>query len=216
MCTLLQKLKLYRKKKTLRASEGDCERVEQARKEWLEKAQDIDPRRFVFLDETGTNLGMTRLYARAEGQARAHGSAPKNQGQNVSVIGSIRLDGEITAMNFPGSLDGEAFHVYAKEILAPTLRPGDVLVMDNLSVHQNKRACNVIEACGAEILFLPPYSPRLNPIEECWSKVKTILRTIAARTSEALDDGITYALNAITPSDAQGWFEHSGYVVPSA
>jgi transposase len=200
-------------KKTLRASEGDCERVEQARKEWLERAQNIDPNRFVFLDETGTNLGMTRLYGRAEGQARAHGSAPKNHGENVSLIGSIRLNGEITAMNFPGSLDGEAYHVYAKEILAPTLRPGDILVMDNLSVHKNKNACDVIEATGAEIWFLPPYSPRLNPIEETWSKVKTILRTIAARTKDALDDGITYALNEITPSDAQGWFEHSGYVV---
>ncbi len=119
-------------------------------------------------------------------------------------------------MNFSGSLDGEAFHAYAKEILAPTLRPDDILVMDNLRVHKNKRACDVIEATGAKIWFLPPYSPRLNPIEETWSKVKSILRTFAARTHEALDAGITNALNAITPSDARGWFEHSGYVISSA
>lgn len=156
---------------------------------------------------------MARRYARAEGQARAHGSVPKNPGENVSVIGSIRLDGYMTAMNFPGSLDGEAFHAYAKEILAPTLRPGDIVVMDNLRVHQNQPARNVIEARGAEIWYLPPYSPKYNPIEECWSKVKTILRTISARTRDALDDGITYALNAITPSDARGWFGHSGYVM---
>jgi len=159
---------------------------------------------------------MTRRYARAEGQARACGSAPKSHGVNVSVIGSIRLDGSMTAMNFPGALDGEAFQVYAKEILCPALRSGDILVMDNLRVHQNKGVRDLVEACGAEILYLPPYSPQFNPIEECWSKVKTILRSIGARSKDALDDGISSALNAITPSDAKGWFEHSGYVISSA
>jgi transposase len=215
MCELLQQLKLYRKKKAIHASEGDCPRVESARKAWFEKIATIDSRSFVFIDETGVNLGMTRRYARAEGQARAHGSAPKSPGQNVSVIGSIRLDGSMTAMNFPGALDGEAFHVYAKEILCPTLRCGDIVVMDNLRVHQNKRVRDLIEACGAEIWYLPPYSPKFNPIEECWSKFKSILRTIAARTREALDDGISYALNAVTPSDARGWFEHSGCPIPA-
>src|SRR5271154_1796967 len=215
MCDLLQQLKLYRKKKAINASEGDCPRVESARKAWIEKIATIDSRSFVFIDETGVNLGMTRRYARAEGQARAHGSAPKSPGENVSVIGSIRLDGSMTAMNFPGALDGEAFHVYAKEILCPTLRCGDIVVMDNLRVHQNKRVRDLIEACGAEIWYLPPYSPKFNPIEECWSKFKSILRTIAARTREALDDGISYALNAVTPSDARGWFEHSGCPVPA-
>ena len=203
------------KKKTLRATEGDCEKVDEARKEWIKKTRDIDSNRFIFLDETGTNLAMTRRYARAEGQARAHGYAPKNQGENVSLIGSIRLDGEITAMNFTGSLDGDAYCVYAKEILCPSLRAGDIVVMDNLRVHQNKFVRDMIETCGAEVWYLPPYSPKLNPIEECWSKVKTILRTIAARTRDALDDGITYALNAITSSDARGWFEHSGYAISS-
>jgi transposase len=216
MCDLLQQLKLYRKKKAIHASEGDCPRVESARKAWLEKIATIDSRSFVFIDETGVNLGMTRRYARAEGQARAHGSAPKSPGENVSVIGSIRLDGSMTAMNFPGALDGEAFHVYAKEILCPTLRCGDIVVMDNLRVHQNKRVRALIEACGAEIWYLPPYSPKFNPIEECWSKFKSILRTIAARTREALDDGISYALNAVTPSDSRGWFEHSGCLIHAA
>jgi transposase len=170
----------------------------------------------VFIDETGVNLAMTRRYARAEGQERACGCAPKKPGENVSVIGSIRLDGSITAMNLPGALDGEAFHVYAEKILCPTLRSGDIVVMDNLRVHQNKRVRDLIEACGAEIWYLPPYSPKYNPIEECWSKVKSILRTIAARTREALDDGISYALNAVTPSDARGWFEHSGCPIPAA
>jgi len=158
---------------------------------------------------------MARRYARAEGEARAHGSAPKNQGENVSIIGSIRLDGEITAMNFTGSLDGEAFYAYAKEILCPTLRPGDIVAMDNLRVHQNKRVRDLIEAQGAELRYLPPYSPRLNPIEECWSKVKTILRTIAARTREELDEAITIALNAVTATDTRGWFGDSGHIIPA-
>jgi len=203
-------------KKTLRATEGDCEKVEQARIAWEERTRGIDPERFVFIDETGSNLGMTRRYGRAEGEARAHGHAPKNPGENVSIVGSIRLDGEMTAMNFPGSLDGKAFHVYAEKILCPSLRSSDIVVMDNLSVHKNQGVHDLIEATGAQVWYLPPYSPHLNPIEECWSKVKTILRTIAARTREALDEGITKALNAITPSDAQGWFSHSGYVIASA
>jgi len=172
----------------------------------------IDPTHLVFLDETGTNLGMTRRYARAEGQNRARGTAPKNPGENISVIGSLRWDGEITAMNFAGSLDGEAYYAYAKEILCPSLRPGDIVVMDNLRVHQNQRVRDLLEECGAQVWYLPPYSPHLNPIEECWSKLKTILRTIAARTRDALDIGISHALNEITPSDARGWFEHSGYI----
>jgi len=206
----------YTEKKTLRASEGDCERVEQARKAWTEKTREIDPNRFVFVDETGTHLGMTRLYARALGQARAYGSAPKKPGENISLIGSIRLNGEVTAMTFPGGLDGEAFYAYAENIFCPTLRTRDIVVMDNLRVHQNKSVRDLIEAQGAELWYLPPYSPRLNPIEECWSKEKTILRTIAARSRETLDDAIAYALNAVTPSDIRGWFEHSGYVMSSA
>jgi transposase len=245
MCTLLIRLKLYRKKKTLRASEGECERVEQARQEWNERIEGIDPNRLVFLDETmlirltspprtegalnsasgavnrismdetGVNLGMTRRYARAEGEARAHGSAPKNHGKNETIVGSIRINGEMTALHFPGSLNGEAFHTYTEKILCPHLTASSIVVMDNLRAHQNKRAIAAIEATGAKIWFLPPYSPKLNPIEECWSKIKTILRTIAARTREALGEGITQALNAVTPSDAHGWYEHSGYVAAS-
>jgi transposase len=126
------------------------------------------------------------------------------------------LDGKITAMNFPGALDGDVFHAYAKQIFCRTLRPGDIVVLDNLRVHQNKRVRDLIEARGAELWYLPPYSPHLNPIEECWSKAKTILRTIAARTRDALDEAIACALRAIMPSDARGWFEHSGYVISSA
>jgi transposase len=215
MCTLLKRLRLYRKKKTLRASEGECERVEQARQEWNERTEGIDPNRFVFLDETGVNLGMTRRYARAEGEARAHGSAPKNHGKNETIVGSIRINGEMTALHFPGSLNGEAFHTYTEKILCPHLTASSIVVMDNLRAHQNKHALAAIEATGAKVWFLPPYSPKLNPIEECWSKIKTILRTIAARTREALGEGITQALNAVTPSDSHGWFEHSGYIAAS-
>jgi len=155
---------------------------------------------------------MTRRYARAEGESRAHGFVPKNAGENISIVGTIRLGGALTAMNFPGSLDGEAYYTYAKNILCPTLHAGDIVVMDNLRVHQNQKVRDLFRQVGAELWYLPPYSPHLNPIEECWSKTKTILRTVAARSREALDIGITYALSQITASDIRGWFTHSGYL----
>ena len=203
-------------KKTLCASEGDCERVEQERQAWREKTASIDPKRLIFVDETGMNLAMTRRYARAEGQARAYGSAPKNPGKNISLIASLSVDGKMTGMSFPGALDGEAYHVYVEKILCPTLQPDDIVVVDNLRVHEDERVRALIQSCGAQLWFLPPYSPRLNPIEECFSKVKTILRSAAARTQEALENAITYALDTITPSDARGWFEDSGYRLSSA
>lgn len=199
-------------KKTLHATEGETLAVEEAREAWLQRILHIDPSRFVFVDETGVNLGMTRRYARAEGESRAHGSVPKNPGENVSLIGSIRLDGTWTGMHFPGSLDGEAFRVYVEDILIPSLRPNDIVVMDNLNVHKNPLAIDAIRSFGADLWFLPPYSPHLNPIEECWSKFKTLLRSIGARTKDALDNGITQALKHITANDAQGWFGHSGYI----
>lgn len=206
----------YTEKKTLHATERDSPRVVQMRENWKNDMENLDPNRLIFVDETGSNRGMVRRYARAEGEARAHGVAPCSPGENVSIIGSLAVDGRTTAMSIQGSADADVFCAYVEDILAPTLRLGDIVIMDNCSIHKNDRTRESIEARGAELRFLPPYSPEFNPIEESWSKVKTILRTIAARTKDALDEGITFALNAITPSDAQGWFEHSGYRVSSA
>ena len=168
-----------------------------------------------FIDETGINIAMTRLYARAEGGARAHGATPKNWGDNISLIGSLSLDGTMHAMTLPGSADRDAFLLYVKDILGPHLQKGDIVVMDNLSVHKSAAVRRAIEDRQAELRFLPPYSPDLNPIEQCWSKIKTALRAAAARSLEALDTAVTAGLASITAEDAIGWFQHSGYSVIS-
>lgn len=164
-----------------------------------------------FVDETGVNIGMGRRYARALHGARAHGSMPKNWGENISLIGSLALNGVMHAMTIPGSADGAAFSVYIEKVLAPNLQAGDVVVMDNLSVHKIAAVRAAIEARDATLRFLPPYSPDLNPIEQCWSKIKTALRAAASRSVEALDTAIAKALAAVTETDAHGWFGCSGY-----
>jgi transposase len=155
---------------------------------------------------------MERRYARALGGERAHVAAPKAWRDTLSVIGALSVDGDLSAtLSLRGSVDGEVFRVYLREVLGPRLRPGQVVVMDNLSVHKVSGVRAAIEARGARLVYLPRYSPDLNPIERCWSKVKTALRTTAARTYEALDAALTRAFAAVTPADAVGWFRHAGY-----
>jgi transposase len=154
---------------------------------------------------------MGRLYARAQGGMRAPGSLPRNWGGNVTLIGSLAVDGTMHAMSVSGSVDGDVFSVYVKRILCPNIKKGDVIVMDNLSTHKISFVRKAIEAKGAKLQFLPPYSPEMNPIEKCWSKIKTALRTAAARSRDALDAAITEALATVTAQDAKGWFESCGY-----
>jgi transposase len=159
------------------------------------------------------NLAMTRLYARAPRGQRAVGSVPKNWGDNVTILGAMRVGGVSAAMTVNGSTDREVFGVFVREVLAPTLEPGDIVVMDNLGSHYASGIREAIEATGAEVKYLPPYSPDLNPIEQCWSKLKTFLRAAKARTREALDEAITRAFATITADDAAAWFTHSGYAI---
>jgi transposase len=172
----------------------------------------IDANDRVFLDETGVNLAMTRLYARAPQGQRAYASTPVNKGKNITVLGALSLDGIIAAMTVEGSTDTEVFLTYVHTILVPTLRPGQIVLMDNLSSHKDERIQTAIESVGATLEYLPPYSPDFSPIEPCWSKVKAILRATAARTRETLDAAITQALHRVTPQDARGWFAHCGYL----
>jgi transposase len=127
------------------------------------------------------------------------------------MIGSLRLDGSVACMTVAGATDTEVFRAYVQQVLAPTLRPGDVVVMDNLSPHKSDPTLELIAQAGAQVLFLPAYSPDLNPIEKMWSKIKTILRALEARTQESLDQAIAAALAAVTPQDAVNWFAHCGY-----
>lgn len=167
--------------------------------------------RFKFIDESGVNLAMTRLYGRAPRGQRAVGSVPINYGENLTIIGAIGTDGLDALMTVDGATDGEIFRVYVGEILCPTLRPGDVVVMDNLGAHKVSGIREAIEGRGAKLIYLPPYSPDLSPIEKCWSKIKTALRAKGARTRRALERAIKEAIETITESDALAWFAHCGY-----
>jgi transposase len=187
------------------------ERDEAAREAWRERTAGIDPARFVFIDETGSHLGLVRLYARAPRGERAVGRAPRNRGRARTTITSLTLDGIGPGLLVEGGISTAGFEAYVEHILAPTLEPAQIVVMDNLRQHQGDRTRELIEARGAELWFLPAYSPDLNPIEEAFSKVKTLLRTAAARSHEALAPAIWSALRAITPSDANGYFTHCGY-----
>jgi transposase len=190
---------------------GASERDESARSEWRVSVAVIDPRRLVFVDECGSNISLSPVYARAPRGERAVGSAPRNNGENTTLVASLTAGGMGEAMTLEGAVDGDAFEAYVRHLLAPSLTPGQIVVMDNLSVHKRKAARGLIEGRGCSVLFLPPYSPDLNPIEHAFSKLKAILRSKAARTREALEEAIAEALSAITPSDALGWFRHCGY-----
>lgn len=165
----------------------------------------------VFLDEFGCNAGMTRRYARAPKGKRVKGYAPINYGPNVSVLAAMRHDGITTAMRIPGPTTGEVFLAFLRQFLLPTLRPGDVVVMDNLSAHKVSGVQEVLAEAGARPYYLPPYSPDYNPIEMCFSKLKGILRAKAAETLEGLDQALTQAFNLISSQDTAGWVKHCGY-----
>ena len=172
-----------------------------------------DPKRLVFIDESGFNLAMTPLYARAPKGRRAYGQVPKNRGENSSLIAALSLDeGVCAAMTLEGAVDGIAFKVYVQQVLAPMLRPGQIVVLDNLRVHKSQAVREMIEAQGCELLFLPSYSPDFNPIEQAFSKLKAFVRKHKARTKQALDDAITTALKAVSLQDVIGWFSHAGYL----
>jgi transposase len=165
----------------------------------------------VFIDETGSHLGLTRPYARAPRGERARGSAPRNRGKNRTTITSLTLDGLGPGLLVEGGISTAGFEAYVEAVLAPALEPGQIVVMDNLRQQQGARTRELIEAHGAELWLLPSYSPDLNPIEEAFAKLKALLRTAAARTHEALVEAIWAALKAITPADARGYFTHCGY-----
>ena len=199
---------MARQKKSKIASERD----EEARGLWRWLASRFDARRLVFVDESGFHTSMTRLYARAPKGKRAYGKVPRNRGKNTTLIAAITLEGGMGApMTVEGATDSEAFEAYVEHFLAASLREGRVVVLDGLGAHRPKRIRELIEARGADLVFLPSYSPELNPIEEAFSKVKALVRKEGARLSEALVEAIGRALAAVTPEDAAGWFAHAGY-----
>ena len=184
--------RLDAQKKTL----GAAERREEERTRWREQMKQVDARRLVIVDESGSNIALTSLYARAPKGQRAHGSIPRNRGKNTTLLASLSLSGVGASMIMEGAVNTQVFEAYVEQILAPGLSAGQIVVMDNLSVHKNARVRQLIEVQGCELLFLPAYSPDYSPIEETFSKVKAFLRRVGARTHEALQE-------AIGPRDAQ-------------
>lgn len=172
---------------------------------------DIDPDRFVFLDESNAKTTMTRLYGRAPRGERVVEYVPAGKFHSTTLLGALRHDGTIAAMVYEGATDVSVMRAFAEGELPRILRPKDIVVMDNLAAHKNAGVIAAIEAAGAIVCFLPPYSPDFNPIEKMWSKVKEILRSLKARTEAALLDAIATALRAVTVSDAEAWFAHCGY-----
>jgi len=178
---------------------------------WQKAQPSMDLGKLVFIDESGAKTNMTRLYGRAKSGQRALDDAPSGHWCTTTMISSVRLDGSTDCMVVDGATTKDIFKAYVEQILLPTLKAGDVVVMDNLSAHKNQETIDLIESVGAELWYLPPYSPDLNPIEKMWSKIKSILRTMKARTEKALINAIAKALEAVTASDAKGWFESCGY-----
>ena len=171
----------------------------------------MDTQRLVFIDESGAKTNMTRLYGRAKAGSRAVDDTPSGHWCTTTMISSVRLDGSTACMVVDGATSKDVFRAYVEQILLPTLIEGDIVVLDNLSTHKSQEVRNLTESVGAELWFLLPYSPDLNLIEKMWSKIKSILRTLKARTEKALINAIAKALDAITANDVKGWFESCGY-----
>jgi transposase len=166
----------------------------------------------VFVDESGFHTSMTRLRARAPKGKRAYGKVPTNRGKNQTLIAAITLQGGMgESMTLEGATDAEAFEAYVEHLLAPSLREGQVVVLDGLGAHRTDKVRELLEGRGADVVFLPSYSPDLNPIEEAFSKIKQLVRKVGARGGEALVEAIAQALATVTTEDAAGWFAHAGY-----
>lgn len=177
-------------------------------------AQELDARQLVFVDEMGTNISLAPVYAWAPKGQRAYCSLPRNRGVNTTLLSSMSSEGIGPSLAVVGSTTAAVFEAYVEQVLAPTLKPAQVVVMDNLTAHKGGKVREVIEQRGAELVYLPPYSPDFNPIEEAFSKIKGLLRKAEARTREALLEALGRAISAVSAQDARGFFEHCGYGMP--
>ena len=209
ICRALQKLGLPLKKKSPHAAERDTPEVRQMRREFRREVEPIEPGRLVFVDETGVTTAMTPAYGRAPRGERVEASAPASW-ESVTVIAAMGLDGVRAPLALPGSVNAATFETDVEQVLVPALRPGDVVVFDNLSSHLGPAVFEAIERAGARVLPLPPYSPDYTPIEEMFSKFKGFLRRVGARAKEHLYDAIAEGLREVTDEDILGWFRHAG------
>lgn len=199
------------KKKSQQPDEQQRPEVKKEREDFRVRAADWLAGKLKFLDETGTLLNLTRRYGRAVPGERVVEYVPSDYGSNYTLIGVLGLNGLQAPWVLEGAINGEIFKLYLDQVLGPTLRPGDILIMDNLSSHKVEGVDDLVAARGARLEYLSPYSPDYNPIERCWSKIKTYLRRAKARSYDALVQAIKDALATITESDAREWFKFCGY-----
>jgi transposase len=180
------------------------------------RVRGMNHRRFIFLDESAVNTAMTPTHGRAPAGERVHDSVPRNYGEQTSLVGALSFGrGLLAVMTLTGAVDTLAFDAYLTRMLRPRLRKGDVVVLDNLNVHKASQVEQVAAERGARVIWLAPYSPDFSPIEQCWSKIKTLLRAAKARTREELEKALAQAITLITKSDIRGWFGQCGYKVAS-
>lgn len=202
---------LAAKKKSLRAQEQDTPENRERREAWQEQSKLMDPQQWVFVDESGATTEMTRRYGRAPRGERVREATPAGHWSTLTLLGAMSTEGWLATMTVESPTDGDVFLAYLEQVLCPRLQPGQIVVMDNLGAHKVQGVRELIEATGAQLRYLPPYSPDFNPIEQCWGKVKQKLRSLKARTVDALQEAISEAIATITPDNASAWFVHCGY-----
>lgn len=210
MCRVMKYLNLTRKKKSLHPSAKGSERVQTLRRDYWEQLKDVRAEDLIFIDESGVHLGLIRLFAWAIKGKRAYGEQPK-RGKHVSIVAGLSMAGVVAFAVIFGAFDGLTFEAFVETRLVPKLWPGACVVMDNCSIHKEEELRPLIEAVGARLVYLPPYSPDFSPIENFWSKVKAILKTLGARTYPALSNAIEQAFEQVTKSDIKNWFTHCCY-----
>jgi transposase len=203
--------KITRKKKTAHAAEQDRPDVRKRREAWFEGQLDLDPERLIFIDETWASTNMARRYGRAPRGRRLRAGVPHGRWKTITFLAGLRTSGVVAPFVLDGPINRAAFETYVEKVLVPELRPGDVVILDNLSSHKGARVRALIEAAGAKLLYLPPYSPDFNPIENAFAKLKALLRKAAARTIEGLWAAIGHLLDAFTPQECANYFAAAGY-----
>ena len=186
------------------------------RAQWLIWRAGIDPRKLIFIDETWAKTNMTRLRGRALRGHRLSAKVPHGHWNTTTLIGALGVDGVRCSTTVDGPVNRDVFEAFIEQVLCPCLKPGDIVVMDNLSSHKGPKVRRLIESAGAELIYLPPYSPELSPIEPAFSKIKHLLRSLAARTRDTLWSSMQSILEAVTASDAHGYFNHCGYPLREA
>jgi transposase len=200
-----------RQKKTAHAAEQDRPDIVKRRQEWFEGQIELDPERLVFIDETWASTNMARLHGRAPKGERLRAGIPQGHWKTTTFVAGLRLTGLMATMVLDGPINRDAFQAYVEQVLVRELRPGDIVIMDNLSSHKGAGIRQAIEAAGATLLFLPPYSPDFNPIENAFAKLKALLRAAAERTVEALWITIGSLIDRFTPKECANYFTAAGY-----